>query len=320
LKIAVAIPCYKVTAHILEVIQLIPDQVQRIYVVDDACPEKSGLLVQKQCFDKRVQVLFHKKNQGVGGAVITAYKQALFEKMDVVVKIDGDGQMNPKLLSHFIEPILQSKADYTKGNRFFDLDTLTAMPMVRKLGNAALSFVNKASSGYWNIMDPTNGYTAIHCQALALLPLDKLNSRYFFESDMLFRLGTLRAVVRDVPMMAHYADEKSNLQIKQVVVQFPGLYLKSFFKRIFYNYFLRDFNGASLELILGTLLMFLGVVWGLDHWIYSIVEQSVASTGTVMFAVLPIIIGFQLVLSAVQFDMANIPVEPLQNNFFNEKE
>ncbi len=315
MKIAVAIPCYKVKEHILQVIQCIPAQVQRIYVVDDACPEKSGLLVQKQCSDKRVQVLFHKQNQGVGGAIITAYKQALLEKMEVVVKIDGDGQMNPALLPHFVEPIIQGKADYTKGNRFFDLDSLTAMPMVRKLGNAALSFVNKASSGYWNIMDPTNGYTAIHCQALSLLPLDKLNSRYFFESDMLFRLGTLSAVVKDVSMQAHYADETSHLQVRKVLVQFPWLYLKSFFKRIFYNYFLRDFNGASLELILGVLLMFSGGVWGIEHWIDSIVEQSVASTGTVMFAVLPIIIGFQLLLSAVQFDMANIPMEPLQKKF-----
>jgi len=255
LKIAVAIPCYQVKAHILQVIELIPEQVQRIYVVDDACPDQSGVWVQQHCSDARVQVLFHQENQGVGGAVITAYQQALLEKMDIVVKIDGDGQMNPTLLPRFIEPIIQGQADYTKGNRFFALDTLTAMPLVRKLGNAALSFINKVSSGYWNIMDPTNGYTAIHCQVLALLPLDKLNSRYFFESDLLFRLGTLRAVVRDVSMMAHYADETSHLQIKQVLIQFPRLYLKSFFKRIFYNYFLRDFNGASLELILGVVLM-----------------------------------------------------------------
>jgi len=316
LKVAVAIPCYKVKEKILQVLQLIPQSVERIYVVDDCCPQQTGKWVQLQCSDRRVQVLFHAENKGVGGAVITAYKQALQDKMDIVVKIDGDGQMNPQLLPHFIEPICQGKADYTKGNRFYTLETLGEMPTLRKIGNAGLSFVNKVSSGYWNIMDPTNGYTAIHCKTLALLPLNKLHSRYFFESDMLFRLGTLRAVVKDIPMTALYADEKSNLQIKKVILQFPTLYLKAFFKRLFYNYFLRDFNGASLEFILGILLIFFGVIWGIEHWIYSILEQTIASTGTVMLAALPIIIGFQLLLSAVQFDMSNTPNEPLQKNLF----
>ncbi len=314
MKISVAIPCYQVKDQILDVIQRIPAQVAKIYVVDDNCPEQSGLLVQTYCNDPRIVVIFHETNQGVGGAVISAYRQALKDQMDIVVKIDGDGQMDPSLLPCLIKPIVQGEADYTKGNRFFSLDDLVAMPIVRKLGNAALSLISKCSSGYWNIMDPTNGYTAIHCQTLALLPLDKLHTRYFFESDMLFRLGTVRAVVRDISMTAKYADEKSNLQIKKVMLEFPALYLKSFFKRIFYNYFLRDFNGASLELIIGGLLISLGAVWGAEHWFSSIVSQQVASSGTVMIAVLPIIIGFQLVLSAIQFDMANIPREPLQKS------
>lgn len=312
MKISVAIPCYKVKEQILSVIKRIPAQVEKIYVVDDCCPEQSGLLVQAQCDDPRVSIVFHEFNQGVGGAMITAYRQALEDKMDIVVKIDGDGQMDPALLPLFIEPIVQGRADYTKGNRFFNLETLIAMPALRKFGNAALSFVNKCSSGYWNVMDPTNGYTAIHCQTLALLPLDKLSTRYFFESDILFRLGTVRAVVRDVSMAAIYADEKSNLQIKKVILEFPWLYLKAFFKRVFYNYFLRDFNGASLELVLGLLLILLGASWGVEHWFSSIISQQVASSGTVMLAVLPIIIGFQLMLSAIQFDMANIPRDPLQ--------
>jgi hypothetical protein len=190
------------------------------------------------------------------------------------------------------------------------------MPTLRKLGNAVLSFVNKCSSGYWNVMDPTNGYTAIHCQTLALLPLDKLSTRYFFESDMLFRLGTVRAVVQDISMAAIYADERSNLQIKKVIFEFPWLYIKAFFKRVFYNYFLRDFNGASLELVLGLLLILFGSLWGAEHWLSSIISQQVASAGTVMLAVLPIIIGFQLLLSAIQFDMVNIPRKPLQRYLY----
>lgn len=316
MKISVAIPCYKVKEQILSVIKRIPTQVEKIYVVDDCCPEQSGLFVQSQCNDPRVTLIFHPSNQGVGGAVVTAYRQALIDNMDIVVKIDGDGQMNPALLPLFIEPIVQGRADYTKGNRFFNLETLIAMPTLRKLGNAVLSFVNKCSSGYWNVMDPTNGYTAIHCQTLALLPLDKLSTRYFFESDMLFRLGTVRAVVQDISMAAIYADERSNLQIKKVIFEFPWLYIKAFFKRVFYNYFLRDFNGASLELVLGLLLILFGSLWGAEHWLSSIISQQVASAGTVMLAVLPIIIGFQLLLSAIQFDMVNIPRKPLQRYLY----
>ena len=267
MKISVAIPCYKVKEQILSVIKRIPTQVEKIYVVDDCCPEQSGLFVQSQCNDPRVTLIFHPSNQGVGGAVVTAYRQALIDNMDIVVKIDGDDQMDPALLPLFIEPIVQGRADYTKGNRFFNLETLIAMPTLRKLGNAVLSFVNKCSSGYWNVMDPTNGYTAIHCQTLALLPLDKLSTRYFFESDMLFRLGTVRAVVQDISMAAIYADERSNLQIKKVIFEFPWLYIKAFFKRVFYNYFLRDFNGASLELVLGLLLILFGSLWGAEHWL-----------------------------------------------------
>jgi glycosyltransferase involved in cell wall biosynthesis len=315
-KISVAIPCYKVKEQILSVIKRIPTQVEKIYVVDDCCPEQSGLFVQSQCNDPRVTLIFHPSNQGVGGAVVTAYRQALIDNMDIVVKIDGDGQMDPALLPLFIEPIVQGRADYTKGNRFFNLETLIAMPTLRKLGNAVLSFVNKCSSGYWNVMDPTNGYTAIHCQTLALLPLDKLSTRYFFESDMLFRLGTVRAVVQDISMAAIYADERSNLQIKKVIFEFPWLYIKAFFKRVFYNYFLRDFNGASLELVLGLLLILFGSLWGAEHWLSSIISQQVASAGTVMLAVLPIIIGFQLLLSAIQFDMVNIPRKPLQRYLY----
>ncbi|MEE9338681.1 MAG: glycosyltransferase family 2 protein [Methylococcaceae bacterium] len=312
MKIAVAIPCYNVKPQILDVILQIPSIVERIYVVDDQCPQQTGQYVAEHCDDSRVIIINHSENKGVGGAVISAYRAALAEGMEIVVKIDGDGQMNPQLLEKFVQPIEDGLADYTKGNRFFYIESLLSMPVSRKIGNSILSFVNKISSGYWNGMDPTNGYTAIHFQALSLLPLDKLNQGYFFESDMLFRLGTIRAVVQDITMNAKYKDEQSNLQIGQIALHFPGLYLKAFIKRVFYTYFLRDFNGASLEFVVGVLLLLGGGFWGVSHWIHSIFQQQYASTGTVMLAVLPIIMGFQLVLSAIQYDMTNVPVEPLQ--------
>ena len=166
MNIAVIIPSYKTCNHILKVIQSIGSEVCKIYVVDDACPENSGDLVEEQCNDPRVSVIRHTKNQGVGGAVITGYKAAIADNMDILVKIDGDGQMDPSLINNFIEPIISGQADYTKGNRFFDLEKIHSMPKMRLFGNAALSLMCKLSSGYWNTFDPTNGYTPSYSRAL----------------------------------------------------------------------------------------------------------------------------------------------------------
>jgi len=159
-RTAVVIPSYRVADHILGVIAAIGPEVDRIYVVDDRCPDGSGSLVEQGCDDRRVTVIFHETNLGVGGAVMSGYRAAIADGMDIIVKIDGDGQMDPGLIGCFVRPIIDGEADYTKGNRFFDLEAVRAMPRVRLFGNALLSFMNKLSSGYWNLFDPTNGYTA----------------------------------------------------------------------------------------------------------------------------------------------------------------
>lgn len=307
MKIGVAIPCYREKKNILKVLDKIDNLVSNIYVVDDACPQATGQFVLDNCSDPRVQVLIHQQNKGVGGAVITAYKKALEDECDIVVKIDGDGQMDPSLIQYFVDPILQGRADYVKGNRFFSLDSVRSMPLLRKFGNVSLSFVNKLSSGYWNVMDPTNGFTAIHWSAISLLDLDKVAEDYFFESDMLFRLSTIRAVVAEIPMESIYGDEESSLSIKKVLLTFPPRYLAAFFKRIIYNYYLRDFNIASIELPLALFLLLFGGCFGGYHWLLSIASGEVASAGTVMIAVLSIILGFQLLLSAIHYDVGNIP-------------
>ena len=220
MRIAVAIPSYKVHAHVLDVIARVPPQVERIYVVDDKCPQDSGAFVQQHCTDPRVRVIFHDENQGVGGAVVSGYRAALEDGMDIVVKVDGDGQMDPALIAHFTRPIERGRADYTKGNRFYRPESLKGMPPIRLFGNAALSFINKLSTGYWSIMDPTHGCTAIHTSVLREMPLHKLEKRYFFETDMLYHLHTMRAVVHDVPMDAVYADEESSLKVSKVLPEF----------------------------------------------------------------------------------------------------
>lgn len=308
--IAVVIPCYRVTRHVLEVISSIGDEVWRIYVVDDACPDGSGKYVEAHCLDQRVRVVYHESNQGVGGAVMTGYRAAIADGAVVIVKVDGDGQMDTSLIPNFIEPILAGEADYTKGNRFFDLDEIRAMPKVRLFGNAVLSFMTKLSSGYWDLFDPTNGYTAIHADVARHLPFSKISQRYFFETDILFRLNILRAVVIDVPMNAKYGDEVSNLKISKIMGEFLVKHVLNFMKRIFYNYYLRDLSMASIELPLGLVLLVAGTSFGGYHWLESAREGAATPAGTVMLAALPILMGTQFVLAFLGYDIASVPRRP----------
>ena len=311
-RIAVVIPSYKVTRHIIGVIAGIGPEVSRIYVVDDKCPDHSGQFVREHCADPRVQVIEHAENQGVGGAVMSGYQAAIAEGVDIIVKVDGDGQMDARLIPDFVAPIVNGEADYTKGNRFFDLHLLRGMPGLRMFGNACLSFVNKLSSGYWDIMDPTNGFTAIGRAALERLDLDRIEPRYFFESDMLFRLALIRAVVQDVPMRAIYGAERSGLRIGRATGEFLRKNLRRIVLRFFYLYVLRDFNFGGLNTLCGIPMMLFGLTFGLWHWVGSLRTGIPATTGTVMLAVLPIILGFQLLLSAIGYDIGNRPTVPLQ--------
>ncbi|MFM4783535.1 glycosyltransferase family 2 protein [Aeromonas veronii] len=311
LKIAVVIPCYKVKEHILKVIDGIGSEVYKIYVIDDKCPEGTGSFILSNSSDSRVKVIFSSHNQGVGGAVINGYKAALKDGMDIIVKVDGDGQMDPSLIKYFVRPIISGDADYTKGNRFHTVEGVSSMPVVRLLGNAVLSFMTKFSSGYYKTFDPTNGYTAISSIALKMLPLEKISNRYFFESDMLFRLNVIGAKVQDVPMDSVYGNEVSNLEIKKIMIPFLSGNVKNFIKRIFYNYFLRGFSIASLELVLGSILFSFGFVYGSYAWYESVVTDITASSGTVMLAGLPIILGVQLLLSFIQADIESQPTVSL---------
>jgi glycosyltransferase involved in cell wall biosynthesis len=313
-KVAIVIPCFRVKAHILDVLARIGPECHKVYVVDDCCPEGTGSHVKEHCSDARVTVLQTPQNQGVGGAMILGFQQAIVDGWTVVVKIDGDGQMDPRHIERFIQPILQGEADYTKGNRFYSLEMLTGMPTVRLLGNAALSFMSKLSTGYWNIFDPTNGFTAIHVRTLAVLPLDKISRRYFFESDMLFRLNISRAVVADIPMFSIYANEKSNLKIHQVFNVFLFRHITNTLKRFFYCYILRDFSAASVYLLFGTALFLFGTIFGSVQWWELASAGKIATPGTVMLAGLPVILGLQLLIGFLASDMSNVPTRPLHKS------
>ncbi len=315
MRIHVVIPAYKVERHILDLLTRIGSEVEKIWVVDDACPNGSGDLVSKKSKDKRVSVLHNVVNRGVGGAVVTGYKAAFEAGADVVVKMDGDGQMFPEDLPKLVKPILIGEADYTKGNRFDSLDQLYLMPRIRILGNAVLSLWSKLSSGYWSITDPTNGYTAIHRAALERIDLDKLSERYFFESDMLFRLNLAAAVVEDVPLPARYGDEKSNLKISKVLVEFPLKHLRNQLKRVFYRYYLREFSIASFELPIGLGLALFGSWFGLSSFIAASEAGRTTTAGQATIASLSIILGVQLLLSFLSYDIQSEPRVPNQKRY-----
>jgi glycosyltransferase involved in cell wall biosynthesis len=309
--IAVVLPCYKSKPHVLDVIARIGPEITLIVAVDDACPIGTGAHIEQNCRDPRLVVVRNPANLGVGGAVMHGYRVALEKGADIVVKVDSDGQMDPALLPTIVRPIVEGLADYTKGNRFFNIDDLHAMPTIRLIGNAGLSFLTKLSSGYWNVFDPTNGYTAIHRVALELLPLAKVDERYFFESDMLFRLNLAGAVVVDIPMRAVYAEETSNLKISRVFLAFLAKNLRNFGKRIFYRYFLRDLNLGSLELVAGVLLLGFGTIFGTTQWISAVAAGHSASAGTVMLSGLPVLAGIQFLIGFFSFDLTSVPRIPL---------
>ncbi len=304
--ITVVIPCYKVSKQIRDVIHSIPEFVDNIIVVDDACPENSGTLVEGMNIGI-VQVLFHKKNKGVGGAVISGYKKALELQSDIIIKLDGDGQMNPNEIIKLITPLLYDRADYAKGNRFNDFKALKTMPKIRLFGNSFLSFTIKLASGYWDIMDPTNGFCAISKESLCKLNLNKIDNRYFFETDMLINLNLLNQVVEDISISAIYGEETSNLNINRVILNFPIKILKGLIKRIFYKYYIYNFNMASIYFLIAIPLLLFGLIFGGYRWILGIMENTANNSGTIMLAALPIILGIQFLLQAISIDINSIP-------------
>lgn len=313
--ICVVIPCYNEDRHIAAVIGQLPRWVRHVIVVDDCSRDRSAEVVANVAQDdSRVVLVRHERNQGVGGAMISGFQKAIELGAQVVVKMDGDGQMSPDDLPRLIEPLLRGQADFAKGNRFQDFSALARMPLLRRAGNMGLSFLTKAAVGYWNCFDPCNGFVAIRGEVLAALDMRKLQRSFFFETSLLANLYLLGAVIRDVPMPARYGDETSHLSITRVLLEFPPKLLRCFLKRILLRNFVFEFSMESVYLLTGLPLFIGGTLFGLLKW-YQFVRIGVpAPTGTVVIPTLLIILGFQLLLSAVGEDLRAVPRDPLCPN------
>jgi len=305
-KIAVVIPAYRVEASIEGVLQRMPDWVDRIFVVDDASPDDSAVRAGR-VGDARVVLLRHERNQGVGGAMATGIQAALEASQDIVVKCDGDGQMDPRDIPLLIAPLLEDVADHVKGSRFHHSRQLRSMPKWRFVGNVGLTFLTKLASGYWNVLDPVNGFLATRADVLQKIPLSRLARGFFFETDLLIRLNVIEARVIDVALPARYGDEPSSLSPVRALVGFPPRLAAGLARRIFWRYLFYDVSPVAIFGILGLALFSFGFGFGSYQWIRHALRGEGAPLGTIMVAVLPLILGFQLILQAVVLDLQQTP-------------
>jgi dolichol-phosphate mannosyltransferase len=311
--VAAVLPAYNVAKEVGSVLRAMPPIFTTIIVVNDGSADQTGAIAEHYAeLDRRIVVIHHETNRGVGGAMVTGFRTAMEGGADIVVKIDADGQMPLWLVPQLIAPLISGEADYTKGNRFRDFQAVRAMPPARRIGNVALSFLAKAATGYWHAFDPTNGFLAIRCDVLSQLPLQKIDRTYFFEISMLSHLYLIGAVVKEIPIPVRYAGETSSLSIPRVLRQFPGRLLWSLMRRLVLKNFVYDFNLASLHLAVGVPLLLTGVGFGGWNWFwYSFHLHAAAPTGTVVLPALMIMVGVQLLLSAAQYDLEAVPGEPV---------
>jgi len=294
------------------VLKGLPKYIRHVIVVEDASPDSTADLVAAAAKrDRRIRLIRHPMNKGVGGAMISGFRKALELRAQIVVKLDSDNQMDPGYLPALLTPLIEGRADYTKGNRFRDFASLRRMPLLRRIGNLGLSFLTKAATGYWNLFDPTNGFFAVRTEVLAQLPLERIDNRYYFETSMLANLYLQNALVLDVPIPARYGNETSSLSIQRTLFEFPFKLMRTFVQRIFLKYFLYDFSMMSVYLLAGIPLLLFGLIFGTLKWVQYASINIPAPTGTVMLPTLSVILGIQFLLSAIDIDMNAVPKEPL---------
>lgn len=304
-RVAAVVPAHNESAHIARVVTTMPELVDHIVIVDDCSTDDTAARAEA-VGDPRVEVIRHEVNTGVGGAIMTAHRRALELGSDVNVVMAGDGQMDPDYLPALLDPIVHEGYGFTKANRFYSADSFRGMPRNRVVGNIVLSFMTKMASGYWNLFDPQNGYTATSRQTLERMDLDRVRQGYEFENDWLINLNILGVRARDVPVPAVYGDEVSGMRLSKVVPAITGLLVRGFWRRIILKYVIEGFHPVALLLFTGLLLVGWGLVSGLAIAIYSLGPET-ASTATVLLSVIPFLMGFQALLTALQLDVGATP-------------
>jgi glycosyltransferase involved in cell wall biosynthesis len=305
-RVAVVVPCYQAGRHVAGVVRSLPAFVDDVIVVDDGSPTPTSEALAAAT-DPRVVLLRHDVNRGLARAMATGYTAALERGAQVVVKMDGDGQMDPVDLPRLIAPIADGDADFCKGNRFLHRRLMEEMPLLRRGGNLVLSFLAKAATGYWHIFDPTNGYVAVRRELLEAIDFDRLGPGYFFEISLLREACLAGAVAADVPIAARYGDEESHLSIGRVLVAFPVHLAASVVRRLGLRYFLWDFSPVGVFIVAGLPPFAFGLLFGVWQWVSRMGTLTPTPIGTLLLAALPLVLGFQLLLQAWVMDIGNVP-------------
>jgi dolichol-phosphate mannosyltransferase len=301
-RIAVVIPAYQVEKWIQGVLEGIPDYIDHIIVVDDKSADGTARKVTAVS-DPRIRLIHHATNRGVGGAMRTGFEEAVKLAVDICVKMDGDGQMDPAYLPALLYPLVLKECDYTKGNRFSFVADNRSMPRVRRLGSGFLTFLSKVCSGYWHIFDPQNGYLAIRSDCLRRFPLKWIDETYFFENSMLISLNIIDARVSDVVIPSRYGDQESSMSITWVVTRFPFKLINGFLHRVSCRYMYRDVSPVAIMLLSGSFLTLGGSGWGAWAWYRSLVDGVDTTVGALALGLIPILLGSQLLLSALMQDI-----------------
>ena len=307
-RVAAVVPAYKEEKMISTVIDTMPAYVDHIVIIDDCSPDDTSGVVTR-LNDERVTLIRHDTNQGVGGAIVTGHRAAMELGSDVNVIMAGDAQMDPAHLPALLDRVVGEGYGFAKANRFFAPESFHGMPRYRIFGNIVLSFMTKLASGYWNLFDPQNGYTAIRTEVLRRVPLDRVSRRYSFENDLLIHLNVLQVPAIDVPIPALYGDEVSSIKLRTVIPELMNLLVRGFWRRIWYRYVLWSFSPIALLLVAGILMSLFGL--GVAIWVcFQVAASVVATAATVMLAALPLMLGIQMLLSALQLDIQATPSDP----------
>src|ERR671936_827289 len=303
-SVAVVVPAHDEETLVGATIEGIPAFVDRIYVVDDASTDATAAAA-RAAGDGRVEVIAHARNEGVGGAIVTGYRRAVADGVDVACVMAADNQMEPADLEKIVRPVARGEVEYAKANRLVSGQAWELIPRTRYLGNAVLSFLTKIASGYWHVADSQSGYTAIGLRTLEALDLDRVYRRYGFPNDMLVHLNVVSARVRDFPSRPIYGvGERSDLRLRRVVPRISWLLVKGFFWRMREKYVIRDFHPLVLFYALGLLMTVAGLALGIAETVLRIMGNAV-SVATVVLVALLLIFGSQFMLFAMWFDMAS---------------
>ncbi len=300
--LAVVIPAYQAEKSIRDVVRRIPSFVDWIILVDDGSTDGTAAAM-RQMSDPRVRSLSHERNTGVGGAMVTGFKKAIELQADLIAKIDADGQMDPTYLDRFALAAVRFQCDYVKANRFGHIEMLPAMPKIRLLGNLILTFLTKFASGYWNVFDPQNGYVMITRKMLKRLDLKRLDPGYFFEDSMLIHLNIMRAKIAEIYLPARYQGEQSSMRLSGIIVTFPGKLVYGYLYRVYQKYVFRSLSPFALLLLFGIVALSWGTIWGGIAWWQSYITRMPATTGTVILALLPLLLGWSSLLQALVLDV-----------------